>query len=129
MHIGVGLLSGLIAYLIHFRIEFSLSVFIGNLLPDAIKFGFTALKQGTLSIFSVNMKDEFYRNIAAFTYSSTNWFSFGFFLSSVLIFLYHYHYIKKKKMEEYEELYAFLLIGIITHLIMDVLIIEKSVWF
>ena len=50
----------------------------------------------------------------------------GFFILGVGLLLYHYHVIKKKKMEEYAELYGFLLIGILVHLILDAFFIEGS---
>ncbi|MDD9953766.1 MAG: hypothetical protein OXR66_05515 [Candidatus Woesearchaeota archaeon] len=127
-HLGVALIAAGIVHFIHYRTEFSLAIFLGNLLPDALKFGFTAAKQLTLSIFSVE-HDSFFHTIAQITGSYTNWFTLGFFLFGTLILLYHFHYIKKKTMEEYDELYVFLLIGIITHLILDALINETGPWF
>ncbi|MBI2141193.1 hypothetical protein HYU16_02105 [Candidatus Woesearchaeota archaeon] len=128
VHIAVGLLSAAIVHLKHFKPEFSLAIFIGNLLPDVLKFGLTAIKQGTLRIFSVK-QDGLFNTLASTTSSSANWFTLGFFLLLLITFFYHYHVIKKKKLWEYEELYIFLLIGIVTHLIMDALIIEKGPWF
>jgi hypothetical protein len=128
VHIVVGLLSALIVHLIHFKWEYSLVLFIGNLLPDALRQLLTALKQGTVNIFDVET-DGFYRFIQNFTSDVTNWFSIGFFILSVLLFLYHFHYINKKKVEEYAELYGYLLLGVLTHLVMDILIIEKGIWF
>jgi len=36
--------------------------------------------------------------------------------------------IKKKKLFEYDELYVFLLIGIVMHLITDAIVIESNAW-
>lgn len=127
-HIAVGLLSAAFVHLKHFRLEFSLAIFIGNLLPDVIKFGITAIRQGTLAVFYVK-QDGFFHSLSSLTSDYANWFTVGFFLLLLVTFLYHYHVIKKKKLWEYEELYVFLLIGIITHLIMDALIMEKGPWF
>ena len=127
-HIAVGSISAAIVHRKHMRLEFSLAILIGNLLPDAIKFGVSAVVQGTIRVFYVK-QDSLYHALGSIAYSPGNWFTFGFFVLLLGTFLYHYHVIKKKKLWEYEELYVFLLIGIITHLIMDALIIEKGPWF
>lgn len=128
VHIGIALICAAIVYFIHFKLEYSLSIFIGNLLPDVIKFGFTALKEFTLNISKI-IQDSSYQLLKEITSSYANWFTLGFFIFGLTMLLYHYHVIKKKKMEEYDELYAFLLIGIIIHLILDVLIIESGPWY
>ncbi len=128
IHIGVGLLSALIVHLRHFKWEYSYAIFIGNLLPDALKFGLTALKQGTMYLFDVDKGDGLYKTLSLITSDWTNWFSLGFFVFVLLLFLYHYHIVKKKTFEEYEELYVFLLVGILTHLVLDILVIEQGVW-
>ena len=128
-HIGVGFLCAVIVHLIHFKWEYSYSVFIGNLLPDALKFGLTAIKQQTLDVFHVNKGDIVYATVKGITYDWSNWFSLGFFILATALLLYHYHVIKQKKMEEYSELYGFLLAGILVHLVMDALIVEKGVWW
>ena len=127
-HIVSGFLSAVIVHWRHGKPEFGLAIFIGNLLPDVIKFGISAIKQGTLAVFYIR-QDGFYHLLSKLTSNPTNWFTLGFFLLLLATFLYHYHVIKKKKLWEYEELYVFLLLGIITHLIMDALIIEKGPWF
>lgn len=128
VHLGIALLAAVIIHFIHFKLEYSLSIFVGNLLPDVIKFGFSALKQGTIAIFNVK-PDTFYTLLNGITSSVANWFTLGFFVLGVTLLLYHYHFIKKKKMEEYDELYVFVLLGIIIHLIIDALIIEHTAWF
>lgn len=127
-HIAAGLLSAALTHLKHFRLEFSLAIFLGNLVPDVIKFGVSAVKQGTLAVFYVK-QDGFFNKLAAITSTPANWFTIGFFLLLLCAFLYHYHVIKKKKLWEYEELYVFFIIGIVIHLVMDALIIEKGPWF
>ena len=127
-HIIAGLISAAVVHKKHMRLEFSIAIFVGNLAPDVIKFGISAIVQGTVKVFSIK-QDSMYSTLNAITYNPGNWFTFGFFLLLLITFLYHYHVIKKKKLWEYEELYIFLLIGIVTHLIMDALIIEKGPWF
>ncbi len=128
VHVAAGLLSAALVHLKHFKLEFSLAIFIGNLFPDAIRQGVSAVAQGTLNVMNVK-EDRLFNFLAATTNNPANWFTFGFFLLLLITFFYHYHVIKKKKLWEYEELYVFLLLGIITHLIMDALIFEKGPWF
>jgi hypothetical protein len=126
-HLFAAILCLAIIHLIHFKREYSLAAFVGNFIPDAIKLGVSAIAQFTMNIFSVR-QDSLYFLLDGVTSKAGNWLSLGFFLFGVMLLLYHFHYIKKKKMEEYDELYVFLLIGIIIHLILDVLIIEQGVW-
>jgi len=128
VHIAVGLISAMAVHLKHFKLEYSLAIFVGNLLPDAIKFGISALLQGTMKVFSVQQDSAFYL-LSTTTSNPQNWFSVGFFLIVGAWLLFHYHVIKKKKMMEYDELYVFLLVGVLTHLILDIVVIEKGVWF
>src|SRR3989344_396321 len=116
-HTIIGIVIALIVHFMHYRLEFSLAAFVGNLLPDALKFGITAIKQ-----------DSFYQFLAVHTSNYANWFSLGFFIFALMVLLYHYHIIKKKKMFEYDELYFFLLIGIVMHLITDAIVIESNAW-
>lgn len=126
-HFLAALFSLTVVHILHFKWEYSLSIFIGNFIPDAIKFLFSAIKQGSLQIFNIK-KDSFYHWINTFTSDPSNWMSLGFFIMTITLFLYHYHYIQKKKMFEYDELYIFFIIGIFTHLIIDFFFIESSIW-
>ena len=128
IHLSIALFSALIVHLRHMKFEFSIMIFIGNLLPDTIKFGFSAVKQLTWNVFGIE-QDGFYHSLAYWTSNVANWFTLGFFVFAVMLFLYHFHYVKKKTMEEYDELYIFLLVGVITHIILDLLIVEKGIWF
>ena len=126
-HLIIGIVIALMVRFMHYKLEFSLAAFVGNLLPDALKFGITAIKQLTWKIFAVN-QDGFYQFLAVHTSNYANWFSLGFFLFGATILLYHYHVIKKKKLFEYDELYVFLLVGIVMHLITDAIVIESNAW-
>ena len=126
VHIGVGILCAVIVHVMHFKWEYSFSIFIGNLLPDVIKFGILAIIQKNINLEAMDMSTGSARFLSETTSSFNMWFTFGFFLLALGLFLYHYHIIKKKKMEEYAELYGFLLIGIIIHLILDAFFFESS---
>lgn len=128
IHVAVAVLCLVVVHLIHFKWEFSWSIFAGNFVPDALKFGLSAIKQGTLKIFRVN-QDSFFDSVNYFSNNVKNWFSLGFFIFGFTFVLYHFHYIKKKKLEEYDELYLFFLTGIIIHLVLDILIKESGILF
>ncbi|HLC66482.1 MAG TPA: hypothetical protein VJK52_02475 [Candidatus Nanoarchaeia archaeon] len=127
IHVAVGLLCAFIVHLRHFRLEFSNAIFIGNLLPDVIKFGAAMLYSRTLDPMKID-RGYLYQMLAENTSAYTVWFTIGFFLLAVLIFLYHFHVVQKRKMEEYAELWGFLLLGIIVHLVLDALFVEQGPW-
>ncbi|MFH1505850.1 MAG: hypothetical protein ABIE94_02580 [archaeon] len=127
-HLIAALISAAVVHRIHFKLEFSVAIFIGNLLPDAIKFVFAAIMQGTIYVFHIE-HNSLYREMAAATSNVGYWMAFGFVLLGVLLFLYHYHVIKKQKMEEVAKFWGFLLLGVAIHLIMDLLFLEQGVWF
>lgn len=127
-HVIVGLILAIVVHIIHFNWKYSLSILVGSLLPDILKFGLTAIKQATVNIFGIS-KDAFYNSLASITSSAQNWFALGFFVFVVMGYLYHYHYVKKKTMEDYDLLIVFLIIGVLVHLLMDVVFIEATPWF
>ena len=52
-HLITAIICLIIVHLIHFKFEYSLSIFLGNFVPDVVKFGFSAIKQGTWTLFKV----------------------------------------------------------------------------
>ena len=126
VHIGIGLVCALIVHCIHFKLEYSLVIFIGNLFPDVIKFGITGITQGNLNPCTINQSTIPFKFLSGVTKSFNFWFTIGFFVLAITLFLYHYHVLSKKKMEEYSELYGFLLLGIIIHLIIDAFLPENG---
>lgn len=120
IHLSAAIVCLLVVHIIHFKWEYSLAIFVGNFIPDIIKFGITSLKLGTVSASQVT-KDFLYHNLDAVSSNIVNWFGLGFFVLGTGFLLWHFHVIKKKTMKEYDELYVFLLIGILIHLVIDVL--------
>ena len=62
IHLLAALVSATVVYYMHFRFEFSLAIFVGNFIPDVLKFGFAGLVQGTFNLLNIE------RN----TYGSSN---------------------------------------------------------
>jgi len=129
-HLFAGLASALVVHLFHLRIRYSLAILIGNLLPDALRIIPVAIKQGTISLFSIDQTDPLYSILQNLSHMQVSlWFVVGFFVFGVAALLFHYHYIKKKQMESYDLLYVYLLLGVLTHLVMDLFIMESGPWY
>lgn len=127
VHIAMGLLCLVIVHLLKFRREFGLAIFLGNLAPDALKFGLSALVQSTWTVFAIE-KDAFYRSVAAVSDNGNYWVMAGAFLALLCLLLYDHHVVRKKTAREYEELYGFLFLGVLVHLILDALVPETGPW-
>jgi len=127
-HLSIGLISALgVFYLFKFQSMHAIGIFIGNAVPDILKFGIAGLSQGTLNPAAIQ-HDALFRGLSVLTSSYTNWVGITLFAIFGVFALYHYHYLKKNEMEDYAWLYIFLLLGIITHLVVDVLVQESSIW-
>jgi len=125
-HTLLGFLSGGIVYYFWRKPEFFFATLVGNTIIDFFKFFIVAINQGVLSIGDIN-KDSSYSFWANLTNSWTNWYTLGFFIITLLAFLYH-HIIRKKTMLEYDEIVWAFLIGVSLHLLLDIFYIEKNIW-
>ena len=127
VHIGIGLLSALIVYFIMYKLEFSLAIFIGNLLPDVLKIAYLAFYYNSINIPYL---------MASYLHLPTTKVinSWDFIIFFLLFFfalgwlLYHYHWIKKKKFMEWDELVLYIAIGYIIHVIMDATMSRTGIW-
>lgn len=126
-HVAAGLICAAVVHITHFRFEFSLAIFIGNLLPDAIKFTVSGIAQGTMAIFNVE-KDSLFWALHNVTGSAEYWMGMLLFVLASCLQLYHHKIIRKKEMKEIAELWTFLVAGILVHIVIDWLIDEKSPW-
>jgi hypothetical protein len=127
VHLLAAVICAGVINLIHFKFEYSLAAFVGSFVPDLIKYGATALKLGTVESTGIT-QDIFYQRLDLTFSNSGIWFSLGFLLFGLFLLLFHFHVIKKKKMEEYDELYTFFLIGILVHLLIDVFMQSTTFW-
>lgn len=120
VHIGIGLIGAIIVYFIMHELEFSLAIFIGNLLPDVFKIIFLAFYEN-----SINLKLLITNPMhlpAQLVVNGIDFFVFFFaFFFALGWLLYHFHYIKKKKLIEWSELVLYLAIGYLTHILLDYL--------
>ncbi len=126
VHIAVGLLTAaLLQY--YSRTEFAIAIFIGNLLPDALKFGVAAIAQGTIAIFQIE-HDVLYQALGEVTSSVSYWIIMLVFVIAAAFQLYHHGVIREKEMEEIDEVFGYLILGILIHLAIDVFIHEGGPW-
>lgn len=118
IHIAAGVISALIVHKLHQKLEFSLSIFLGNLLPDVLKISYLAMYHNTLDIYYLIQSN--YYHFTHYLVNGVN-FTLMFFLFWVVLgwLLYHFHFVRKTKFKEWEEFIIFLLIGYVTHLAMD----------
>ena len=119
IHILAGLLSAFFVKRGTKKTEFALSVFIGNLLPDAMGIIALMIYHNTINIFSV-IKSSYGIFTDTILYGADFIILFFLFLLAIGLLLRHYHYMSPKKMCEYDEWLFFLLIGYSTHIIMDI---------
>lgn len=126
-HLLAGAASLILVYLFTKRKDYSTAIFIGNLLPDFVGAGYAALSIISLNPITILHSQSwlsFQRDL--FT------ISFWMILQTVFIgaYLFYHVYIRKKVLHnEFEANIGFLLIGFVTHMLMDLLIIEKGILY
>lgn len=126
-HLLVGAASLILVYLFTKRKDYSSAIFIGNLLPDFVGAGYAAIaimSFNPVTILHSQAWLSFDKNIAVI--------SFWMILQVIFVvaYLFYHVYIKKKVIHnEFEANIGFLLIGFVTHMIMDFMIIEKGILY
>jgi len=126
-HFLAGAASLILVYLFTKRKDYSVAIFIGNFLPDFVGAGYAALAIASLNPITILHSQpwfSFQRNL--FT------ISFWMILQTVFIgaYLFYHVYIRKKTLHnEFEANIGFLLIGFLTHMLMDLLVIEKGILY
>jgi hypothetical protein len=118
IHLAVGFIAAFIVYEKYKKREFALAIFLGSLLPDVIKMSLLATYHKTL-----NLPSLIESNYHSFTHGIANGapFTLIFFLfwGALGWLLYHYHFVRKKKFIEWEELVIFFLTGYVIHILLD----------
>jgi hypothetical protein len=106
---------------------YGLAIFIGQLVPDVVKFGVTGVKLWTTSPSEI-IKDGLFWKLEALTSSYHTWVNIGILVLVICLMLYHQNTLKKKQVKEISLGYLMFVIGVAIHLIIDIFIIEKSYW-
>lgn len=129
LHIIAALASAAVIYHLHFKKEYGTATFVGNFLPDVLKFALAPM----LEFLNYNMHITWtpapsYWSWTLIADNINLWITLGAFIIGIASLLYQFHIIAKKTAKEYDELYEFLILGIITHIIMDILIPNQGFW-
>ncbi len=126
-HLIISSLLFLIAVVLFRKLRYGFAIFIGQLVPDLIKFGVTGIKLKTASPDTI-INDGLFWKLEALTSSYHTWVNLGVFILSASLFLYYLKKLKKEQVKEINLSYLLLVIGVAIHLVIDIFIIEKSYW-
>ena len=126
-HLIISFVLFIIVLVISRRFLYGFFIFIGQLIPDAIKFGVTGIKLWTASP-NVIIRDSLFWKLEALTSSYHTWVNLGLFIILTSLFLYSQNKLKKEHVQEISWSYLLLVIGVAIHLAIDLFIIETSYW-
>jgi len=126
-HLAVSLILFLIVVVLFRKFWYGFAVFIGQIIPDAVKFGITGIKLRTLSP-NIIIKDALFWKLESLMTDYYTWVILGIFIVMASFFLYYLKKLKKQQVSDIRWGYLFFIIGVVIHLIIDVYIIEKSYW-
>jgi len=118
---------GLILLWSLFNWKYGLSFFIGHLIPDLIKFGIPAIQDDSLN-FALLIQDPVFWKLNSFTHSFLFWILLSAFVLILTLVLNDFGMIKKERRNTWVWVNFGFIVGAVVHLILDLLIIEKSFW-
>ena len=107
--------------------KYGFAFFIGQLIPDTIKFGIPAIRLKTASFIGM-MKDPIYWQLNNYTHHIYMWIVLCVFVLVLTFALYKFRKIKYKTFKTWLIINLSFFVSIVVHLIMDYFIIEKSYW-
>jgi len=123
-HTIAGAISAAIVFLIFRRRDYAIAVFAGNLLPDFVGAAYAAVLVRSIDPNVILKSDPWFSGQKD---EVTQFFWIFVQASMVLAYLFFHTYIRKKKPHhEMEGNIAMLLLGFMTHMGMDILIVEKG---
>lgn len=130
-HFSVAFLGGLLVYLLFRKSEhkkaYGLSFIVGQLIPDTIKFGIPGLMFETANFYEILSK-PIYWTLNTYTHTIYTWLALCLIVFLLAFILYKYDKISKDRFKKWIIVDGIFLLSIIIHLILDVLIEEKSYW-
>jgi hypothetical protein len=125
-HVSVALIGCLIFSLAFKNWKWGLAFVVGQLIPDSIRFGITGLFDEKFSFGQIVQESLFWK--LAFTHYYFTWTLVFAAIFGLIFFLYKKKKINKKQFKEWIIADGIMLLGVIVHLIIDALVIEKSFW-
>ena len=131
-HLAAGIISAIIVYFIFKRKDYPVAIFIGNFLPDLVGAAYASLMTLSLNP-AVILKSDAWFSIDKFYITQSFWI----FLEALFItgFIFFHLYLKRagktqrKFDREFEGNLGLLMFGFITHMMMDMLIMEQGIWY
>jgi len=126
-HLIISFVLFVIGLIIFRKLLYGFSIAIGQLVPDVVKFGVTGIKLKTLSP-SLIMKDSLFWKLESLMSNYYTWVILGIFIVLFSFFLYYSRKMKKQGLKEINWSYFLFVIGVIIHLVVDLVIIEHSYW-
>jgi len=126
-HVSVAIVGALIVYFIFRKKVPALAFVVGQIIPDAIKFGIPGLKLETVSYYKI-LQDPLFYKLNLVTHTIWTWLILFFVILIVLFVLKKTGKLDKEKFKYWFIVNSSFLLAIVVHLILDVFIIEKSYW-
>ncbi len=126
-HLGIALIGGLIAGLIFNHWKYGVAFGFGHLIPDLIDFGIPGLLMGSANPAEIMSHPWFYP-LMLLGHTWWHWVLFGILIFLTALLLYKLKKIKKNTFTCTVLILISFLIGVMIHLIIDILIIERSYW-
>jgi hypothetical protein len=126
-HLSISLGGFLIIWAISKKYYYGLAFGIGHLAPDLIDFGITGLRMGSMNP-SVIMTHAWFEPLMLLGHTFWHWVIFGIVFLLVIGILERYKKISGKTHMKWLLILVYFLIGVAVHLVIDLLVIEKSYW-
>lgn len=125
-HLSVAFLGFLVVFLFS-NYKYGLVFIFGHVIPDAIKFGVPGVMFRTISFYEIVSKDV-YSKIMNFTDNIFTWVVVCVLIFLVVFVLWKLKKISLERFKKWIVMDVIFFVAIAIHLILDVLIIEKSYW-
>jgi len=126
-HVAISLVLFILVLSIFRKFWYAFAIFIGQIIPDAVKFGITGIKLRTLSPRLI-VRDSLFWKLESLITSYPFWVVLGILIAFASFFLYYFKKLKKEQAKEINWTYVFLVIGVVIHLIIDTIVFENSYW-
>jgi hypothetical protein len=126
-HLIICLVGFVLAWVILKSWKYGALFVLGQLIPDLISFGIPGIKIGSADPMVI-MSEQLFSNLALFTHNAFHWIIFAVIAWVIALLLYSFKKIGKEKFANSILAIVCFITGVVLHLIIDKLIIEKSYW-
>ena len=123
IHISIGILSAVIVWYKFKNSHYAISIFIGNLLHDIFIMAYAPFILHTLNPMEIIGTHLWFHRDFVF---NILWITIQILF--IGLFLFFQKYIRKKEFKELEYNMGFLLVGMITHALLDMFVEESGIW-